>query len=334
MSASFSKAWARVGFDDADRVEAVLMRGTLVGVLGGALALLIAGVGSPVQATSYGLAIGAGLMMLVLPRFDWLAVLAFAGAVAMLPVFIKWTPATLPYFFTVPLGLALAFEALPPLRRLVLFAGPSLGAAWCLAVVRWLSARHLGAVGESLGVIGVLLSGLFVACGAALAWLTFSYDAIEVRLAAQPKVLRAWGRLKVALAKLPEGPARQRLQRLVREGAERCLGARSERDLVQGGLDEQAEREAREAVDALTARLTEATDGELVAHLQQLLRVHRDTLEQLDGVRRKLERLDAREAAEAGWLETAAFSVELAPKAEPRLAELGARLEGLARVRA
>lgn len=333
MNATLSKAWARVGFDDAQRVEAVLVRGTLAGVLGGALALLIAGVGNPLPAAAYGLAFGTGIMVLVLPRLGWPAVLAFTGAVAMLPVFIRWTPSTLPYFFTLPLGLALALEARAPLRRVAVLVGPSLGAAWCLAVVRWLSARHLGPLGESLGVLGVLLGGLFVAGGAALAWLTFSYDALEVRLAGQPKLHHAWSRLRTALARLPRGPAQARLQRLVREGAERCLGAKAERDAAQRGLDEQAEREAREAVAALTERLAQTTDGELTAHLEQLLRVHRDTLEQLDGMRRKLERLEARELAEAAWLDTAAFSLELAPKAEQALLDVGARLEGLARAR-
>ena len=41
--------------------------------------------------------------------------------------------------------------------------------------------------------------------------------------------------------------------------------------------------------------------------------------------------LEAREAAEAGWLETAAFSLELAPKGETGLVDLSARLEVLAR---
>lgn len=332
MNASLEQAWERIGFDDAERVEALLTKGAVTGVLGGAAGGVVAALaGTAHAAAAYGVAFATALMLLVLPRLGWGVLVSLTGAVLLLPVFTRWTPAVLPYFFTVPLGLALALEPLPPLRRLLVLGGPSLGAAWFLWVARWLAARHLGSAAPVLTLAALLGSGLFVAGGAALAWLSFSFDLTASRLVKQPKVRLAWLRVRAALGRLPKGPGRARLERLVTEGAARCFEARVEREAAAATIDAQAEREAREAVRALEERAAQVRDPELLAHLQQLLRVHRDTLEQLDGLRRRAERLEAREAAEAGWLETAAFSLELAPKGEGGLSDLGARLEALGR---
>jgi hypothetical protein len=228
----------------------------------------------------------------------------------------------------VPLGLVLASEASSPARKLAAFAGPSLGAAWCMLVANWLSLRHLGA-GSMLGFLAMLGAGLFISAGAALAWVTFAADTVEPRLSAEPKVLAAWIKLRTALHKLPKAKASERLCALALEGAERCLKAIAEKDDVARSLDGTQEMESEEAVAALETRISETTDAELKEHLVQLLRVHRDTLEQFYGLRRKIERLEARVSAETGWLETAAFSVELAPKSELGLVELGTRLEKL-----
>jgi hypothetical protein len=281
---------------------------------------------------AYAVSFSAALLLLVLPRQTFGLLLALTAAVMLLPVFLPWTPSTLPFFFTVPLGLAMALEPLSPVRRLVALVGPSLGGAWCLLVEHWLSARHLGGA-SALGWVAMLAAGLFVSAGAALAWLSFAVDAVEPKLAVQPKVRLAWLRLRTALRRLPKGEPRARLEALAHEGAARCVSARAQRDEVAGSLDEDLEHDAREAVTALTQRLTETADAELKSHLAQLLRVHQDTLEQLEGLRRKVERFEARAAAEAGWLETAAFSVELAPKSELGLRELASRLDSLATVR-
>ena len=164
---------------------------------------------------------------------------------------------------------------------------------------------------------------------AALAWLSFAADAVEPKLVSQPKVLHAWQRVRTALGRLPTGAPRTELEALAREGVARWLAVKAERDQLAESLDEQAEQEAREAVTALSERISETTDAELGAHLSQLRRVHKDTLEQLDGLRRRVERLEARTAAEAGWLETAAFSLELAPKGEAGTRELASRLRSL-----
>lgn len=321
--------WSRLGFEAPAVVERLLVRGTITGALVvGAGALVQARV-QPREVGAVAVAATAALLILALPK-QTLAVRAGLGAGAVAAaLFFPWTLAALPYFFTVPLGLALAHEATSPARKLAAFAGPSLGAAWCVLVASWLSLRHLG-VGAALGWVAMLGAGLFISAGAALAWVTFAADDLEPRLAGEPKVLAAWRKLRTALERLPKGKESTRLASLAREGAERCLKALSERDELARSLDETQERESREAVSALEARLSETADTELQAHLSQLLRVHRDTLEQLDGLRRRIERHEARVAAETGWLETAAFSVELTPKNATSLGELETRLAKLA----
>ena len=331
--ATLEETWQRVGFEDSAAVERVLMRGALVGAVGGGAGAVLGSLSHSPGSGAFAVSFAAALLLLVLPRQTVGLLLALTAAAALLPVFIPWTPSTLPYFFTVPLGLAMALEPLTPVRRLVALVGPSLGGAWCLVVEHWLSARHLGGA-SALGWVALLASGLFISAGAAMAWLSFAVDAVEPRLAAQPKVRLAWLRLRTALRRLPKGEPRARLEALAHEGASRCVSARAQRDEVAASLDEGLEADARAAVAALTERLTETADAELKSHLAQLLRVHQDTLEQLDGLRRKVERFDARAAAEAGWLETAAFSVELAPKSELGLRELASRLDALATVRA
>lgn len=328
MSA-LEQAWERVGFEDPAAVERLLVRGALGGALAGGLVMLVGGLSRTASTAGYTLALAAGLLLLLLPGQGLGARLAVLAASALLPVFVPSTPATLAYFFTVPLGLMLASAPLSLARRLAVCAGPSLGAAWCLLLERWLSGRHLGP-GAALGWLALLGAGVFLAAGAALAWVSLAADAVEPKLASQPRVLHAWQRVRAALGRLPRGGPRAELEALAHEGAARWLEVKAERDLLASSLDEHTEQEAREAVTALVERIGETTDTELASHLGQLLRVHRDTLEQLDGLRRKVERLEARTAAEAGWLETAAFSVELAPRNEPGTRELASRLRSLA----
>ena len=235
----------------------------------------------------------------------------------------------LPLFFTVPLGLALALEPATWGRKLLAFAGPTLGAGWCVLVAYGLSARHLG-LGTMPTWLPIAGAGLFITAGAMLASVTFAVDTMEPKLIDQPKVRLAWLRLRAALDKLPRGASRTQLEILARDGAARCVSARAEHDDVASSLEGAAEQEARAAVFALKEKLEETTDAELKTHLSQLLRVHQDTLEQFDGLRRRFERLEARTAAEAGWLETAAFSIELAPRSELGVRELASRLLSLA----
>lgn len=331
---TLEQTWQRVGFEEPQKVERWLVHGTVTGVAAGALGAMLGALAQRLDhggfAVQFSVAFTAAMLTLVLPRQHF----GIRLSVMMLSVLLMvlslepWMPAVLPYFFTVPLGLLLAFESQTRLRRLLAFAGPSLGAAWCLLLERWLSGRHLGPA-ATLGWLAMIAAGLFISAGASLSFLSFCIDTVEPKLAVQPRVRLAWLRLRAALQRLPRGEPRVALEALAQEGAARCVSARAQRDELEGSLDEQVERDSREAVKALRERLEETADPELQSHLAQLLRVHQDTLEQLDGLHRKAARLEAREAAEAGWLETAAFSVELAPKSELGALELSSRLRGL-----
>lgn len=324
--------WQRVGFEDAPRVDQLLLRGAAVGAVGAAFGTLVTTVTSARPPGGLPVAFAAALALVALPRHGFGLRLALAFAVSVLALLLPWSPSSLPYFFTVALGVSLALEPLPAWRRGLALVGPSLGAAWCLWVVRWLSAWHLGPFAAARW-LPIAAAGLFVAAGASLAWVSFAGDAVEPRLLVTPKVLHTWLRLRSALRRIPQGAHRARLQALAEAGAARFLAARAEADALQRSLDAQLEAETASAVVALQERLAQDTDAQLRAHLQQLLRVHQDTLEQLEGLRRQLERLDARAAAEAAWLDTAAFSLERAPAADPLLADVVSRLGALATAR-
>lgn len=326
---TLEETWQRVGFEDPAEVERMLVRGTFAGALVGAGAMLCSGATRTAHLAGYTLAMIAAVLLVVLPRPRLRFRLGVLACSAWLPVFLPWTPTTLVYFFTVPLGVMLALEPLSFARRAALVLGPSVGAAWCLVLERWLSARHLGP-GIALGWFPLMACGLFVSVGAALAWVSFAADAMEPRLMVQPKVLHAWQRVRAALRRMPVGTPRTELEAIALEGAARWLKVKAERDEVASALDQSAEEEAREAVTALSERIAQTTDTELASHLEQLRRVHRETLEQIDGLHRRVERLEARTAAEAGFLETAAFTVELAPRNEAGVRELASRLRFLA----
>lgn len=329
---ALEETWQRLGFENASEVERKLLHGTLVGVFGGLAGGWLGRLLRPHDlgslAISLTIAFAAALLMLVLPRLTLCYRLGLLGTIGLMSFFIPWASPSLPLFFTVPLGLVLALEPAAWGRKLLAFAGPTLGAGWFALVAYGLWARHLG-LGTLPSWVALAGAGLFITAGAVLASVTFAVDSMEPKLVDQPRVRLAWLRLRVALAKLPASDSRRQLESLAREGAARCVSARAEHDDVASSLDGAAEQDARAAVFALKEKLEETTDAELKTHLWQLLRVHQDTLEQLEGLRRRFERLGARTAAEAGWLETAAFSIELAPKSELGVRELASRLLSL-----
>ena len=329
---TLEETWQRLGFENASEVEKKLLYGTLVGVFGGLAGGWLGRLLRPHDlgslAISLTTAFAAALLMLVLPRLTLRYRLGLLGTIGLMSFFIPWASPSLPLFFTVPLGLVLALEPAAWGRKLLAFAGPTLGAGWFSLVAYGLWARHLG-LGTLPSWVALAGAGLFITAGAVLASVTFAVDSMEPKLVDQPRVRLAWLRLRAALDRLPKSGARVQLEALARQGAERCVNARAEHDEVARSLEGGAEQRAREAVLALKEKLGETTDAELKTHLWQLLRVHQDTLEQLEGLRRRFERLEARTAAEAGWLETAAFSIELAPRSELGVRDLAARLLSL-----
>ncbi len=322
-----------VDFGDAARVEAWLTRGAVAGALGGLLVAVPAVLFEQLPAAPLAAAATAGLLFLLLPTQSPGVLLLVGGATALAALLSRVSIGALPYVFTTALGCFLALEHERWGRRALALVGPSVGLAWGLQVVAWLSARHLGGL-PWLGPAAVLALGLFIALGALAAGASWSPDDVELRLRAAPRLVGTWSRLRVGLGRLPRGTARGQLEALVRAAAERWLAARVEAADVGASLDGELEHRTLDALTQLEARLEQTTDAGVADSLRHLARVHRDTLEQLDGLRRRKERLDAVAAAEVAWLETAAFTVELAPRSPPALLDVASRLEALSGARA
>lgn len=321
-----------VSHADAARAERDLVVGAVVGVLAALAAVVPGAFFERALVGPFALGLSAALLFLLLPRQSSGLLVLLWGATALVALLSPLPARFAPYFFTAGLGLLLFFEHETWPQRAVALLGPTLGAAWGLQVTSWLSARHLGPLGW-LGPVSVAFLGLFVAAGAVAAGLEWSADGVSLRLRAEPKVRRTWERLSRALARLPEVTVRRQLEGAAAAAAERWLAARAEVVDVTAALDEELELRSKDALLQLEARLETTTDAGVADSLRHLARVHRDTLEQLDGLRRRRERLEATAAAEAAWLETAAFTVELAPREPSQRLDMAARLAALAGAR-
>lgn len=327
MRALLEETWSRLGFEDPAFVDRLLTRGTLAGAVGGVLGVVWELLASSQAHGAVAVAWACAALILALPRQSMAGLVALVVSMGLLVTVMSPSSSSLMYYFSLPLGLVLALEPLSPARRLAAFIGPTVGASWALFVARWLGARHLGSAATAT-LVPQVVAGLFVAAGAASAWLTLAADTMEPKLNS-PKVLHAWQRVRGALQRVGDVGSRHQLEALTRAGAERWVKAEQEWATARASIDNELEEETRAAVLALEERLERTADAELKEHLTQLLRVHRDTLEQLEGLRRKVDRAEARVAAEAGWLETAAFSIELAPRSTVGLGDLVGRLSSL-----
>lgn len=322
--------WKRVGFEQPEDVERRLVVGSFVGALVAGVAVLLETMthSNPTGGSAACVALLA--LIVALPRHSraLMALLSLGLIVSVLTVGV--TAARAPWVLSAALGVTLAVEPQPRWwRRALALVGPALG-VWCfLFVVRWLSARHLGA-GAAAGVVVQLTAGLFVSAGAVLSSLTVAVDAVEPRLRFDAKVREVWLRLHGALKRVPEASARQKLKDVANLVASRWLDARLEQRDAET-VDEERAAEARDAVERLEARLQDTEDAELRRHFEQSLRVHRDVLEQLEGLSRKSERAAARARAEADWLENAVFTLELTPGSGNALTDAVDRLAVLAR---
>jgi hypothetical protein len=116
----------------------------------------------------------------------------------------------------------------------------------------------------------------------------------------------------------------------VRAVAERYLAYLAEANAVREALASVDVAHLRAELEALAHRADATEDAGARAHLHQAMRVHKDTLEQVDGLTRQRERLEAKASAELTRLERAALALELAP-AGCSLGAVVERLEALAR---
>lgn len=319
--------WKRVGFEDPFHVERNLTVGAMVGV---GVALVVAAFVSAREPSVHPIVSATlCLLHLTLPRHNKWLMLGAVAVTLSLGVCFDLSVRTLPWLCAASLGLAMAFEQPSWGRRALVAFGPALGTAWALALAHVFSAKYLGSARVlTFGAIG--LSGVFVALCSSLGTLTLSLDALEPRLRVlDPKVRETWQRLhRVARRFSPE--RRRQVLDLASMVASRWLDARLEQVEVSQALERSQFDEATAAIERLEQRLNEVSDSELRAHLEQSIRVHRDTLEQLDGLRRRAERAEARAVAEVSWLDTAVLTLELTPTTEERVLDATSRLASLA----
>lgn len=320
--------WKRVTFENPFDVERHL---TLAALVGGGVALL-AGLWDPrfreLSPPAY-LTLVLCVLQVVLPnRNKWLM---FGVAATSLALGAIWggTARTMPYFCAGTLGLTFALEGTSWWRRAALFVGPALGVAWCLALLEVFSAKYLGAA-RVVWWGAFACSGVLVTLAASLGTVTLSLDPLELRLRVMdPKVRETWQRFhRVARRFSPE--AHRRLLDLASTVAARWLEARLEQRDAKDSLGSAQFEESKAAIARLEERLGEVSDPELRAHLEQSMRVHRDTLEQLNGLRRRAERAEARALAEQTWLDTAVLTLELTPMKEDSVLDATSRLATLA----
>lgn len=304
------------------RLPSVLTTTTVLGLMA---ALLVHGTGSRLAHLSGALtALGA---LVVLPRVGGggrllACVLALVGLYLVVD---RTVPALVVVAAVLPL--TVTFGAGASLPRVALAAvGPALAVsahAWLVHLVRpWSPATQLlaGALEASVG--------LFLGLGLALAHLEGEDEHLAWQLDLRDAGT-AWRRLTAALGKQRRTGARRQLEARLRGLARQLITQTDEVRAVAAAITGVDEKQLHVALAELSAKAEAVMDTQARRHLEQALRAHRDTLEQVDGLTRRRERLEARARATLALLERAALALEATSPTEP-LGEVVARLDLLA----
>lgn len=320
-----TSTWAvlkRVTLDDAVTVERRLWWGAGVGVAVGAVATL--------GSWSLWPALVAVLSLLTVALTEGRRAFALLALVPTLVVgSLVLSPRVLAVVVALLLGLFLSIDVEGLLRRVATALLPVVGLGWCALVTGAFQAKYLGAF-RALSVVSFGASGVFITSALALASLSLSLDGVDRALKVlDPSLGKTWRRLHAVFARLTPG-ARDEAQVVSQMVASRWLDAWREREEIEVALRDVRFEESREAVTRLEARIVKTEDAELRHHLEQSLRVHQDTLEQLAGLQRRVERAEARAIAEASWMETAALTLELTPRSATQEKDAVSRLKTLA----
>lgn len=323
-----SELWTRVRSSFAvrgpEKLGKLLAVSTLVGLPAG---LAVTSQPVPMRGAFLPAALASTLLVLLLPDVPrW-------GRGALGVVFALLTfgfGAELPTLLVLPalLGLVLFFEGKASWARAFAFVvGPVLGAAWHQGLLELV--HPWGPASRALELALRASVGLFVGVGLAAAHVEWVGDRVAERLAGG-RAGEVWQRVQAALARLARGPSRTRLEAHVRQVAERYLALLGEAGAVRDSIASVDVAHVQAELEALAHRADAAEDAGARAHLHQAMRVHKDTLEQVDGLKRQRERVEAKASAELARLERAALSLELAP-AQGSLSGVVERLEALAR---
>lgn len=328
MKTTLEAVLGRVSFDRSEATMTWFTRAVISGGVGAAAMSAVTWLALRQVIPVYALGGAAAAMLFTCTALPLAMQLAYFGAATGVAVVDLPLPFGGSTAYTLALGIALAVGQERWSSRLLTVFSTWLGGLWALLVMQSLSARHLGEL-RALSTLVPLAFGLFLGLGAWVGRLRIAADDVEPLLEGSPRALVAWDRLRAALRRVPAGAARVELLRVMRDGVGKLVEAQRAHAALSTAIDRELEQDTVDAIDALTTRRDEVEDQELKAHLEQTLRVHRDVLEQLSGLQRKAERAAARVSAELGWLETAAFSVELAPRNADGLQSLAGRLASL-----
>lgn len=217
-------------------------------------------------------------------------------------------------------GLALA----GPRRLLGLVAGTA-GAAWVLAVMPQLDAVWgrwpLGARGLAVGMaVGILFAVPLLA-----AHVRVHADALSARLSDE-RLAKLWARIHAALAAAPSADRRALLGLLssgVRRADERAGALRA----LDARLTVVGRKDAEDQLAQLKTDIADATDPTARARLEGAASSLADSLEALDGLQRKRERLEAELRLNVATLERAALSLETAQGEAGELRAVALRLQ-------
>jgi hypothetical protein len=234
----------------------------------------------------------------------------------------------LPSLVVVPamLWLVLALDGqLTPTRALAFATGAVLATLWHAGLVQALHPWNEATRALLLALKASV--GLFLGVGLALGHVEAVGDRIAARLDGR-RAGEVWRRVQQALARLPRGESRRRLEAKVRALALELIARLEEERAVAESIAVVDASHVQAELEVLSSRAEAATDAGARAHLEQAMRVHRDTLEQVDGLNRQRERLEARAATGVALLERAALCLEVAP-ASASLADVTSRLEAL-----
>jgi hypothetical protein len=245
------------------------------------------------------------------------------GARVLVPTFSALVLFALPSLVAtvlVALGLGV-FLLLPgwPLtpRRILLLAAPLLGLGW--------HATLLELVHRSVLAVGLLRATplLFVAAAVLLAHVEMVRDPIEAGLR-ETRLHELWLQVTGALGRLPVGPERSQLQTLAEGAAQGWQQACDEATRLGEVLDGLAR-------DAATLGATSAPsdDAQVRRQLEQLRRVEADTAEQVDGLRRTVERLHATASTHEAVLRRLALQVRLCQPTPVALRQVHEQLAAL-----
>ena len=209
-------------------------------------------------------------------------------------------------------------------------AGGAVGAAWALALLPRLDAVMLGLPFAAGGVVEGLAAGVFFATGLLALHVRVHPDGLTAQLEevageTGAHLRRVWGRCHAALAPAPVGERREVL-RLLEAGVREAQRLTATLNTLDARLLAADRKDAEAQIAALRADAAGATDATARHQLLNAAGSLSDSLEALDALERKRERLGADLRLKLATLDRAAMALEGAQGEPGELRTLALRL--------